>query len=133
MTHIIDGEFQSDRPSIAELRRLMTEDSDEDIASDGHTCARCSGRFFVEPDLDASTMCNPCAQHVVADALPVLLEIAAAALAYEQAKVDAAVVRAAFCGAGASTERGYNAIARHDADEVRCRDAYHAALSKVRP
>lgn len=91
----------TDRPSIAALHRLSSQ----------------------------ATWLN---DHVeeIALALPLLLEIAKAALAYEQAKVDAAVVRHAFAG---GSERMISDIARHDADEIRCRDAYRAALAKVAP
>lgn len=55
----------------------------------------------------------------ILDAGPVLLEIVAAALAYKKAKKAAAKVR-------------YKLFQAYDKEEIRCRDAYAAALAKVR-
>ncbi len=121
------------RPSIAELQRLAIEQSDEDIASDGHICTRCSGQFFVEPDLEASTMCNPCSQHVVADALPVLLEIAAAALALRAQRTVAAKCRDVIHQNHYAGDAAYVAVDTADTELARCQSVYDAALAKVIP
>jgi hypothetical protein len=77
-----------DRPSIAELQRLAVEDSDEEIAAYGHICKRCSGSFQVPEDLEPTTVCDSCAQHVTAVVLSVLLEIAAAALVFHAGDLE---------------------------------------------
>lgn len=68
------------------------------------------------------------ATHNAAD---VLIEIAEAALAYEQAKKDAAVVRYAF--RNDSSDDASRRIEAHDNDEGRCFRAYQTALAKIKP
>jgi hypothetical protein len=63
------------------------------------------------------------------NAFPVLIEIAEAALAYEQARKDAALVRFAFFQSGDDSH--LSAIDRHDKDECRPHLEYEAALAKV--
>ena len=70
------------------------------------------------------------ATHNAAD---VLIEIAEAALAYEQAKIDAAVIRYAYATADDRRTVGAQRIEAHDRDEIRCREAYRAALAKITP
>lgn len=70
------------------------------------------------------------ATHNAAD---VLIEIAEAALAYEQAKIDAAVIRYTYATADDRSTVGAQRIEAHDRDEIRCRDAYRAALAKIKP
>jgi len=67
------------------------------------------------------------------NAAPVLLEIAAAALAYEQAKIDAAAIRYAYANADDRRTTGARHIEAHDRDEIRCREDLRAALAKVVP
>ena len=100
-----------ERPSIAEMRRLAIEDSDEEIDSYGHICARCNESFQIPAGLESTTVCDSCAQHVTAVVLPVLLEIAAAALAYSR-----------------PVEAKQGAL-----DKETARRALEAALEKVRP
>ena len=66
-------------------------------------------------------------------AAPVLLEIIAAALAYEKAKDDTAVVRYIYASHQDRSGDAMAAITRHNSDEIRCHEAYRAALAKVRP
>lgn len=67
------------RPSIAVLRQIVDHDPG-DADADGMVCAACYAPFVVPPDLDPSSVCDVCAQSIVADALPALLHVAAAAL-----------------------------------------------------
>jgi len=62
----------------------------------------------------------------LASAAPVLLEIVAAALAYRKAQKKAAIIRAR------PTVRYWADVDRCDKQEIRCRDAFEAALAKVR-
>lgn len=70
------------------------------------------------------------ATHNAAD---VLIEIVEAALAYEQAKIDAAVIRYTYATADDRRTVGARRIEAHDRDEIRCREAYRAALAKIKP
>jgi hypothetical protein len=70
-------------PSIDGLKRMTIERSAEEIAQDGHICARCQEPFIVPSELEPTTVCDICAQWFVSDAAPVLLEIAEAALDLE--------------------------------------------------
>jgi len=68
----------------------------------------------------------------LASAAPVLLEIAAAALALREQERVAARVRFEAHRQRALTDRGAAEIANADADLIRRQDAYGAALAKVR-
>lgn len=120
------------RPSIAELQAWSGE-PDYDEADGSYACLRCSCTMVLAVGYEPSPMCNACAQWLVSDAAPVLLEIAAAALAYEQAKIDAAVIRYTYSTADDRRTVGAQRIEAHDREEIRCRDAYRAALAKVAP
>lgn len=95
-----------DRPSIAELQRLYAE---------------------LE---DARGWQAECRQAELLEAQPALLGIVAAAIAYEQAKSVAAVVRRTFAADGRESMQAH--VERHDRHELRCRSEYLAALAKVR-
>lgn len=70
------------RPSIAELQAWSGE-PDYDEADGSYACLRCSCTMVLAVGYEPSPMCNACAQWLVSDAAPVLLEIAAAALAWQ--------------------------------------------------
>ena len=112
--------FLSDLKS---LRAAMTQGEWERI-----------GYTLVSPEFDVGRCDSPSdttgivATHNAAD---VLIEIAEAALAYEQAKLDAAVVR--FALRNNATDEDCRRIEAHDNDEIRCHDAYKAALAKIKP
>jgi hypothetical protein len=67
------------------------------------------------------------------NAVDVLIEIVEAALAYEQAKIDAAVIRYTYATAVDRRTVGAQRIEAHDRDEIRCREALRAALAKITP
>lgn len=140
----------AERPSIAELRRVRSamtpgrwyEHGGAVFAASQHNPSY-DMRVMLAGAADRETeqtkinlrdrFANAVGVAAIVNSIPLLLEIAEAALAYEQAKIDAATVRVAFGGAGAVTEAAVQAIARHDADEVRRREVYRASLAKVRP
>lgn len=101
------GENMSDdaQPSIAELKRLQ-----EEVA----------GGTWTRRGADA-----------LRDATPALLDIAAAALAHRKAKRVAAKTRHTLCQMAFPDTLSAESEA-HDKEEIRCRDAYEAALAKVR-
>ncbi|HEU4727718.1 MAG TPA: hypothetical protein VFT22_07510 [Kofleriaceae bacterium] len=109
------------KPSIAELKLLGIERTDDEIAVDGHICARCCDPFIVPSDLEPTTVCDMCAQWFVATVAPVLLEIAAAALALRKA-------------AAAYSESGWLSDDNPLFKQVdAAHRAYDDALNKVRP
>lgn len=109
--------------ALKSLRAAMTQGEWERL---GHT--------FVSPEYDVGR-CDSWsdAEGIVAthNAADVLIEVCAAALAYEQAKIDAAVIR--FALRNRETDEDCRRIEAHDNDEIRCHDAYKAALAKIKP
>ena len=87
MRPTIQMETEDNRPSIAELQRLVSSEDPD------HDCARCHVHMHIPPDLDPSALCNACAQWVVSEATPLLLEIVAAALALRDQERVAAKAR----------------------------------------
>jgi hypothetical protein len=70
------------------------------------------------------------ARYRVVNSAPVTLDIAAAALAYRQARKEAARVRHTYYRTWQSSL--LSSVEKHDKEEIRCRDAFEAALAKVR-
>lgn len=64
----------TNKPSIAELKRQTGEPDPESC------CLRCHEQMSVPAELEPSALCDRCAQWLVSEALPVVLEIAASAL-----------------------------------------------------
>lgn len=87
-----------EKPSIAELQR-QTGEPDQD-----NYCLRCHEQMSVPVELEPSALCDRCAQQFVAEDAPVLLEIAAAGLAWKEAR-DVSIGDAYLrCPAGPSKE-----------------------------
>jgi hypothetical protein len=108
-----------DGPSIAELQRLTRVPVAEELAIDGPQCVECQESFSILRGRDPGSVCDPCAQYVVAEVLPVLLEIAAAAL-LEHGPCDHPEGR---CGNGSH----FRGCPRFEGQQ-----RMHAALAKVR-
>lgn len=78
-----EDEPRDDRPSIAELQRLTHVPVAEELAIDGPQCVECGESFSTLRGRDPGSVCDPCAQYVVAQVLPVLLEIVLTAMAVD--------------------------------------------------
>jgi hypothetical protein len=106
---LVEGSVSDDRPSIAELQRVWRE------------------MLALEAQELGSGLLSP----RILNAAPVLLEIAAAALAYRKAKKTAAKARYILYQSAFSDSMSAESEAQ-DKEEIRCRNAYDAALNKVR-
>jgi hypothetical protein len=82
---------------------------------------------------EPSPLCNACAQLVISDAAPVLLEIAAAALALRDQERVAARARFEVYRQKDAPDSAYAAIDAEDRKYDQFKRAYDAALTKVTP
>lgn len=103
-----------DRPSIAELRKFAVDDVDDGE----HVCARCREPMSIPSEFEATSVCNPCAQWIVAEAVPLLLDGAETGIAWAEAEDTLST----------AAHRGIAAMRATEAF-----DKHRAALAKVRP
>lgn len=124
-----ENEPRDDRPSIAELQAMEIDPE--------RSCARCRQTMEAPTDsVEPTAVCHSCAQNIVADVLPVLIEIVAAALQLHDQERDAAKARfRVYAQLGRNevpSDEDYAATDVADRLLKTYRDAYDAALSKVR-
>lgn len=105
-----------DRPSVAELRKFAIDDVD-DFDDGERVCARCREPMSIPSEFEATSVCNPCAQWIIAEVVPLLLDGAETGIAWAEAE-DAL---------STAEHRGIAAMRATEAF-----DKHRAALAKVR-
>jgi hypothetical protein len=144
MDNMGENMSNDDRPSIAELQQreqeidrapwysaesrrqsdcVLTGAPGADFTNDGRDVVQANPNFPYRANLDGVA--------ALRNAAPVLLEIAAAALAYRKAKKTAAKTRHILYQSAFPDSMSAESEAQ-DKEEIRCRHAYDAALDKVR-
>jgi hypothetical protein len=129
----VEGSVSDERPSIAELQRIEREMTPGDwwtSDEDGDVCAGQSGPQALEVGPVDWKGQDQYGAISLRNAAPALLEIAAAALAYRKAKKRAAKTRQILYQSAFPDSMSAESEAQ-DKEEIRCRDAYDAALAKV--